>query len=512
MDGMLSYLDANKTLTLYPVYESAMRDQENVTFDCPDGMYVGQYSFDPSEYMTGLQEDPVVHYQLFDTRTSDYMALDQIADKAYESMYIQLTAEATEHYNEYKSNKTDYTVKVSWGPQPDTKCTMEGNLSTQSYDGCPSYTGPVTITAPEGYLFFRDYFYFRTDNDSFVDSLTLSEDGYYDLTGYFRRISDGAVSERTTLVDGPGEIYVDTHAPKMMNVVADGEETVIPDNLTFEAQTLEFRVYDFAYTVENSDFYEDGYVGYYETLQSVTVDGVNIPFAEGAEGDYVDVTLSNTLPGDKSFVVKATDIFGQESSWTITLKYVPENTPNPPYVLSGTEGDGEYYKSDVILTPADGYTVTDDYTKSPENYEDSLTFEENTGDFDIYLYNPDSGKYTEKITVPGFKIDKADPVIASVGTDQDGASVDLSDGASIRVKTVTFTVEDANLSLVTLDGDAVPISGGKATITLSAGYEEKEYEIRAKDEAGREVTRTITLEVYGTAQRTVSAKTNLVYN
>ena len=487
--------------------------QENVVFDCPDGIYVSQYTFDPADYITGLKEDPVIHYQLYDTKTSDYMALDQVPDKAYDSMYIKISAESTEHYTAYQSAKEDFTVKVSWGPMPASRCTIEGERVTgETVEGMPVYKGPVTITAPEGYLFYRDYYYFRTDNDSFVDTMTFEDEGFNDLTGYFRRISDGAVTERTSLVSGMDSFWIDTEDPKTMNVKVDGTEADLAfgNNMTVTAKTLEFDVYDYVEIREIPDS-DDYYYDYCDGLKSVTVDGVAVSFAEDNDEAVATVTLKNDLPGDKTFQVKAVDKAGHEVTWNITLQYPTDETPEPPYTISGTSGDADFYTTDVVVEPAEGYSFADDMTKDPSGFLTSMTFEETSEEITVRLYNKEKELFTEEITIPGFKIDKLDPVIASVGKDQDGAEVTITEGGLLHVKTVTFEVSDANLSMVTVNGDSIPVSSGKATITLSAESEEKEYEVSAKDLAGRVTTVTFKIEVYGIASGTVTAKTGLVY-
>jgi len=135
---------------------------------------------------------------------------------------------------------------------------------------------------------------------------------------------------------------------------------------------------------------------------------------EGEEGEYeYFVNSGQTL----SFDIKLKDDYkktGKASSKVSVLMYTNLSdmepiecvltvnasvylpTPENPYSLSGTKGKGDYYISDVILEPKDGYKVS--FNEDGSEAKDSITFSEKKDNVKIYLVDL-NGNFTKGIDV-----------------------------------------------------------------------------------------------------------------
>lgn len=106
-------------------------------------------------------------------------------------------------------------------------------------------------------------------------------------------------------------------------------------------------------------------------------------------------------------------------------------TPADSFDLSGTLGNNGWYRSDVTITPLEGYTVSGVLNGE---YYDSLTISASTENVKIYLKNA-QGQMTDTVSVGDIKIDKVDPSITVSGNtnsymQRDTVKITASDGIS----------------------------------------------------------------------------------
>ena len=130
---------------------------------------------------------------------------------------------------------------------------------------------------------------------------------------------------------------------------------------------------------------------------------------EYKEKDADDSTYTTTAPntvGEYTVrVTVAADADYEEASATKDFSITYFTVPQEAYSLNGTEGTNGWYRSDVTLTPAEGYTVA---TSLNGTYEARLIYNDYTDGVVIYLKNAD-GQMTDAITVGAVKIDKTAP-------------------------------------------------------------------------------------------------------
>ena len=131
---------------------------------------------------------------------------------------------------------------------------------------------------------------------------------------------------------------------------------------------------------------------------------------EYKEKDADDSTYTTTAPntvGEYTVrVTVAADADYEEASATrdFSITYLP--APENPYtIINAIEGTNGWYRSEVTLTPAEGYTVA---TSLNGTHEARLIYNDYTDGVVIYLKNAD-GQMTDAITVGAVKIDKTAP-------------------------------------------------------------------------------------------------------
>lgn len=159
------------------------------------------------------------------------------------------------------------------------------------------------------------------------------------------------------------------------------------------------------------------------------------------------------------------------------IKYLP--TPTNPYTIEGTVGDNEFYTTDVTITPADGYSISDTLAS---NYVSSLTFNANSKIGYIYLRKLSTGEMTDRIEIKEIMIDKESPFIT-----------DLTDNQVIYTDAKQIIVQDDNLDEVFVNGEKVQVIKNSAVIDLTADEGIVEYTIVMKDKAGNVSTIVVTL-------------------
>ena len=179
---------------------------------------------------------------------------------------------------------------------------------------------------------------------------------------------------------------------------------------------------------------------------------------------------------------------GKYEGVTATVDFEIEylNTPANPFSPSGKKGKNEFYTTDVSLSALGGYLIG---TSLTGEFSSEIPYSENMGA--VYLKRISDGALTDAINVnEHYKIDKNTPSILPMS----GTAGGVYDGASTYADIITMNVADDNLSSVTLNGEKVSVSNGKAQAVLNSANGVKSFTIVAEDKAGNQEEFAITLK------------------
>lgn len=236
-------------------------------------------------------------------------------------------------------------------------------------------------------------------------------------------------------------------------------------------EIVEISLKDGVGTIAVGDIYYGGAVNSIVTSSTNGINNVTIEYKLKGEPDS---SYTKTVPvkvGD--YTARAT--FAQTAEYLkvtatddFSIKYL--NAPATPYRMQGTKGDNDYYKSIVTILPATGYLIAD---KLDGVYRDKLEISQSKGSLFVYLKEIQSGAKTSGISVSEIKIDKDAPVILNAPSEE-----------VVYGESTEITITDDNLVQVLVNGNAVEIRDGKATLKLLSNQGEEKYQIISTDSAG----------------------------
>ncbi|MDD3229828.1 MAG: X2-like carbohydrate binding domain-containing protein [Oscillospiraceae bacterium] len=197
--------------------------------------------------------------------------------------------------------------------------------------------------------------------------------------------------------------------------------------------------------------------------------------------DYTVTYTGNTDVGTAIVTVTAQGNYIGVITKKFEISYLA--APENPYTATTQPNESGWYNADVVLTPADGYTISDTLNGS---YNSSLTLTESTGkDAKIYLKNAND-QITDGISISGIKIDKAQPT----GTIKIGQSSwdkflnTVSFGLFFKNKqTVTVTAGD-QLSGTTVEMLKSDVTYNDSKIATATGWEKRNSMDAALNSAG----------------------------
>jgi len=468
------------------------------------------------DLVSGVKDNATVHFQLITGNAIEYRQ-DHYVSAEYPHEYpgckVQIIIDATDLYEAYTSEEFDFPI--TYCPWPEEECTVVGEKKSAKIDvkyftdgemyesgSYDVYDGDITILPPDGFTIPGGY------GERHADGLDLPR-------GNLVRTEDEAITAWGNYLKGES-VWLDNSGPSVMpdSVMIDGEQSdeEISAASEFSAKTVEFDVFDNSFYEEVDD--EMGYTSTstYSAMKSVTVDGVEVPTDTEYPGAKTHVKLTNNLPVSKTFTVVATDIADHETTWSITLSPDLGDTPNPAYIINGTEGNNGYYTSDVTLKAPTGYTISAD-DDDPDSYAEEIDYDETITQ--IRLKNTETGKYTDLVDVEEIMIDKDAPEITLFDGDEAVTSVNgkitLSGNDGLYIH-----AEDGNSGLLsaTVNGKGLTIvDGTDARIQIYEDKTDREVVITVEDNAGNTDTRTFTLAAgTTTAGGEAEAVLNLVYD
>ena len=165
--------------------------------------------------------------------------------------------------------------------------------------------------------------------------------------------------------------------------------------------------------------------------------------------------------------------------------------PSERYTLSGTKGKNDYFVTDVAVVAPSGYEISDSVDgsfASSINYRADLTR--------VYYRRISDGAKTVGVDFnEKLLIDKDAPQFASYGKDQSGRKIEISNGAEVHARRLTYSVSDENLATVTVNGEETTVEDGTAVMTLVVPDDDAEFSIVAEDIAGNKSNISFRMEV-----------------
>ena len=201
---------------------------------------------------------------------------------------------------------------------------------------------------------------------------------------------------------------------------------------------------------------------------------VTVEYKAQRADDSTYTTIKPSAVGEYTVrVTVAADDDYTAASDTVDFAITYLETPDAPFEVSSTSGNNGWYRSDVTVTPPNGYTISDSLNG---NYIDKITVTE-TENVTVHLKN-EQGQMTDSISIGEIKIDKSAPTLVVTG---DTESYQERDKASIEANDAVSGVAKVEVSK----------DGGKTFVDITASYkngytvtENGTYIFRVTDNAG----------------------------
>lgn len=237
-------------------------------------------------------------------------------------------------------------------------------------------------------------------------------------------------------------------------------------------------------TVTMADYYYGGTVPTPQ-LQSETnsLEGAVLEYKKADEPDTTYTTAAPTQVGTYTLRATLPANATYDTAVAVTefsIRYLP--TPEAPYTVSGTKGKNNYYTSNVVVTPAEGYLIAD---AQDGEYKETLVLQKSAENSKVYLKKQATGEQTGGIAL-NVLIDKEAPILS------------VKDGETYYSDSYEVVVQDENLSQIIVndmseDTDMI-VKGSQMKIHLSANRKTMQYQITAIDAAGNRTHVTITVK------------------
>ncbi len=338
--------DAAYPWAVYPVHFEYMSGQQNGS-----SVYDGQPIEKDTDFTLSLEYsyDDMPFYYWYKAQGAD--------DSAY---VLGLPADAGTYTVKVGALYLRSSYKEYW------ECTFDVAIAKAD----PSYTVPTNITVPLG------------------DSLSAVQ------------LPDGWTWQ-------DGSVIPDTEGEQTFTIIFTPSDTnnynIAEEQITvLVKQRVSGAVTDIS---DISRIYDDTAVSA-PTFDSLSTGAAIIEYKEkDADDSTYTTTAPNTVGEYTVRVTVAADADYEEASATKDFSITYLTVPQEAYSLNGTEGTKGWYRSEVTLTPAEGYTVA---TSLNGTYEARLIYNDYTDGVVIYLKNAD-GQMTDAITVGAVKIDKTAP-------------------------------------------------------------------------------------------------------
>ena len=150
--------------------------------------------------------------------------------------------------------------------------------------------------------------------------------------------------------------------------------------------------------------------------------------------------------------------------------------PSPSCVMEGAEGNNGWYKSEVVISPPEGYEMS--VGNRAAFTTEGHTITEETRNFRFYLRKIATGEMTDAIVIANIRIDTKAPELQ-----------DLQDGKEYYSDIVKIDFTESNLKIVTVDDKIVDITSdedGNYSFMIETGMRRMTHVVILQDEAGNE--------------------------
>lgn len=263
------------------------------------------------------------------------------------------------------------------------------------------------------------------------------------------------------------------------------------------------NVNEFSITIENLDKAEtsvsmpDAYYGAVLPLPTVTTnsdqstDNYEYLYKKKGASDDAYSTVKPTAIGDYTVKVNVPYSYNYSASSAesdFSIGYLP--APEIPYTILGAAGNNGYYKSDVTIVAPDDYTISSSTDES--SFGASVAYSSSLKS--VYLKRKADCARTNAVEIPSILVDKDAPAFSELAMDQEGVAHTLADGLGVNTTGLGFSVSDANLTSVSVNGEAAEIADGKSEVVLNIDPgTQKTFNVVAEDIAGNVSSVSVTL-------------------
>lgn len=372
---------------------------------------------------------------------------------------IPKATNAGEYIIYVKATKDGYTDKNTPAfPITVTIAKAEQSFDFDKYDAMADDTNPETIELKGAVPYGKTYDFSATDVAALANGIIT-----YEVVAN----EDAAeiAADGTLTVNHPGAITViaklsgnDNYKECIIKYYLD-----VTGAVSSNGQYIEFAVAEKNFVIGTSSTIseqratkKDRWITGDITYSINDVKGVAINPASGKlTVTDIDKLVEEVRDGHNEIVVTAkkaaTRRYGaDEISYKVIVSF--EATPSNPYSLSDVDGTNDWYKTEAIVTPVDGYAIAQ---KASDSFETTTEFSNQGTDVRyVYLKNTATGGITDRIAV-NIKIDKTAPIVR-IKHDSDGQ------------KTI-FTVVEHNFraSDVVISGTMKDIKGADVAFTAA---------------------------------------------
>lgn len=336
---------------------------------------------------------------------------------------IPKATNAGEYIIYVKATKDGYTDKNTPAfPITVTIAKAEQSFDFDKYDAMADDTNPETIELKGAVPYGKTYDFSATDVAALANGIIT-----YEVVAN----EDAAeiAADGTLTVNHPGAITViaklsgnDNYKECIIKYYLD-----VTGAVSSNGQYIEFAVAEKNFVIGTSSTIseqratkKDRWITGDITYSINDVKGVAINPASGKlTVTDIDKLVEEVRDGHNEIVVTAkkaaTRRYGaDEISYKVIVSF--EATPSNPYSLSDVDGTNDWYKTEAIVTPVDGYAIAQ---KASDSFETTTEFSNQGTDVRyVYLKNTATGGITDRIAV-NIKIDKTAPIVR-IKHDSDG--------------------------------------------------------------------------------------------
>lgn len=465
----------------------------------PHRMAVGSYS-------VKLTVDRGANYNKFEKTVNVDIALGEIDLGDLQIEAVNRTYDTTEKELLSVTKSSDYTLEysddnqVTWVKNDIPKATNAGEYIIYVKATKDGYTDkntpafPITVTIAKAEQSFDFDKYDAMADDTNPETIELKGAVPYGKTYDFSAtdvaaLANGIITYEVITDEDAAEIAADgtltVNHPGAITVIAklsgndNYKECIIKYYLdvtgavSSNGQYIKFAVAEKNFVIGTSSTIseqratkKDRWITGDITYSINDVKGVAINPASGKlTVTDIDKLVEEVRDGHNEIVVTAKKAAtrrygGDEISYKVIVSF--EATPSNPYSLSDVDGTNDWYKTEAIVTPVDGYAIAQ---KASDSFETTTEFSNQGTDVRyVYLKNTATGGITDRIAV-NIKIDTVNPTDLKIEFSELNLvqKIGQSLGFYNPTVTITFTAKDVTSGIDHFDWTYTPESDAAVT-------------------------------------------------